>query len=62
LTDYERTFLKKLLLDFNKIRAKMHGIDFNFTDIDSDALKTYIESHDDYFNIPLERAGKATRR
>lgn len=62
LTDYERVFLKKLLLDFNRIRAKMHGIDFNFTDIDSDTLKTYIESHDDYFNIPLERAGKATRR
>ena len=64
LTDYERVFLKKLLFDFNKIRAKMHGTEFpfNMSDIDSETLKTYIESHEDYFNIPLERAGKATRR
>ena len=63
LTDYERTFLKKLLLDFNKIRARMYGNkDFNFTDVNSDALKAYIDSHGDYFDIPLERAGKATRR
>lgn len=40
----------------------MHGVKFEFTDINSEALKIYIDSHSDYFDIPLERAGKATRR
>lgn len=61
LKDYEREFLKKVLLSFNRIRSMMKGAEFVYTDPDSEALKHYAETHQDYFNIPLEKASSSTR-
>lgn len=61
LKDYEREFLKKVLLSFNRIRAMMKGLDFVYTDVNDPNLIHYSQTHNDYFNIPLERASHSTR-
>ena len=61
LKNYERTFLKKALFYFNK---------YNFLNTDSkhfisendSAIPKYILEHNEYLNVPLERASKSTQR
>lgn len=58
----ERKFLKKALFTFAKIRCEMKNIPFNFKDENDKDLQEFIETHDWYFDVPLEKASAATRR
>ena len=63
LSDIEKDFLKKILFEFNKIRFNMKGLTWEYSGINDKKLledikkKTY-----NYFDVPLEKASKATRR
>lgn len=60
LKDYERTFLKKVLYEFHKIRCEMTGVKNNIKGSDDPSLSTKLPPK--YLNVPLERASTATRR
>ena len=60
--DAKQKFLKKILFEFAKIKYSMQGITFNFYSENDPKLQEFIEQHNDYFDIPLEKASKSTRR
>ena len=63
LKDYERTFLKKILFELNKVRYNMKGMSWTFTGINDPKLIEYINNeNNNYLDVPLERASAATRR
>lgn len=60
LSEDERTFLKKMLFQINKVRFKDQN--FSFENENSKNLQSFINSHSDqYFLVPLERASESTR-
>lgn len=63
LTAAERTYLKKVIYQLTKLRAKNHGFTFNFnsSDIDTPRYKQFIEENKGWiFNVPLEKASSGT--
>lgn len=62
--DAKQKFLKKILFEFAKIKYSMQGIAFsdNFYSENDPKLQEFIKNHNDYFDIPLEKASKSTRR
>lgn len=62
LKPYERTFLKKILYEFHKIRCEMLGRENDITGPEDPKLKDLNTRPKDYLNAPLERASAATRR
>ena len=61
LKDYERTFLKKALFYFNKYNF-LNTDNKHFTSENDPNIPQYILEHNEYLNVPLERASNATRR
>ena len=59
LSPAERTLLKKIL--FAMARITTHD-NFQFEDYNDPGLPEYINKHQEYLWVPLERASKATRR
>ena len=60
LKDYERSFLKKILFEFHKVRCEVVGIPNDIKGPEDQKLITNMPSK--YLNVPLERASAATRR
>lgn len=61
----EKTYLKRVLYEFAKIRSQMYGFDFDFklNEIESQRYKDFIAKNRSwYFNPPLEKASIATVR
>ena len=61
LDQAERTLLKEVLFEINKIRYEMRGQTFNFTDSNDTNIKSAVQSSN-WLDVPLERASTATRR
>lgn len=61
LKDYERKFLKKALFYFNKYNFLKTDNKHFISENDPDIPK-YILEHNEYLNVPLERASNSTRR
>lgn len=61
LKDYERKFLKKALFYFNKYNF-LNTDNKHFISENDPNIPKYILEHNEYLNVPLERASKATRR
>lgn len=65
LSAAEKSYLKRVLYEFARIRSKIYGFDFDFKayDIDTDKYKAFIAKNRSwYFNPPLEKASIATIR
>lgn len=60
LKDYERSFLKKILFEFHKVRCEVVGMPNDIKGPEDQKLITNMPSK--YLNVPLERASAATRR
>ena len=61
LKDYERTFLKKALFYFNKYNF-LKTDNKHFISENDPAIPQYILEHNEYLNVPLERASTSSRR
>lgn len=61
LKDYERIFLKKALFYFNKYNF-LNTDNKHFVSENDPNIPQYILEHNEYLNVPLERASTATRR
>ena len=61
LKDYERVFLKKALFYFNKYNF-LNTDNKHFISENDPNIPQYILEHNEYLNVPLERASNATRR
>lgn len=61
LKDYERTFLKKALFYFNKYNFGKSDYK-HFTSENDPEIPKYILQHNEYLNVPLERASNSSRR
>lgn len=61
LKDYEKKFLKKVLFYLNKYNFRNKDYK-NFKSENDPDIPKYIESHQEYLNVPLERASNSTRR
>ena len=59
LKNYEKTFLKKALFYFNKYNF-LNNDSKHFTSENDPAIPRYILEHNEYLNVPLERASKST--
>lgn len=63
MSNAEKTYLKKVLFEFAKIRSKMYGFKFDYKSYDSPELIEFINKNKSwYFNPPLEKAEAATMR
>ena len=63
LKDYERSFLKNILFELNKIRYEMKGLSWDYISVnDSKLIESINEDNNNYLDVPLERASTATRR
>lgn len=61
LKEYERKFLKKALFYFNKYNF-LRTDNKHFTSENDPDIPKYILEHNEYLNVPLERASTSTRR
>jgi hypothetical protein len=61
LKDYERKFLKKALFYFNKYNF-LKTDNKHFISENDPNIPKYILEHNEYLNVPLERASNSTRR
>lgn len=61
LKDYEKIFLKKALFYFNKYNF-LNTDNKHFISENDPNIPQYILEHNEYLNVPLERASNATRR
>lgn len=61
LKEYERIFLKKALFYFNKYNF-LNTDNKHFTSENDPNIPQYILEHNEYLNVPLERASNSTRR
>ena len=61
LKEYERKFLKKALFYFNKYDF-LRTDNKHFTSENDPDIPKYILEHNEYLNVPLERASTSTRR
>lgn len=63
MSNAEKTYLKKILFEFAKIRSKIYGFKFDYKSCDDPELIEFINKNKSwYFNPPLERADNATMR
>lgn len=63
LTQAEQVYLKKVLFELAKYRSKIYGFDFNFISENDPKLEAFIIKNSSwYFNVPLQKASKATVR
>lgn len=65
LSTSEKSYLKRVLFEFAKIRSEIYGFDFDFnvSDIETPSYLSFIEKNKKwYFNPPLEKASPATIR
>ncbi len=65
LTFAEKKYLKQVLFEFARIKSRIYGFDFKFNknNLDDPELINFINKNKGwYFNVPLEKASKATIR
>lgn len=64
LNNAEQKYLKKVLYQLTKVRARQRGMKFDFTmdDINTTKYKDFVKSLEWFTDVPLEKASKSTLR